>query len=156
MKAAVFSDTHSCTALAVEAVRRCRPELIIHLGDYARDAQTIHEEFPEIPMYSVRGNCDIGSDAPDTDVVPMGPVKVFITHGHLYNVRYGDCTRLVYAAMEAGAKIAAFGHTHEALYEEMGGLTVLNPGTAGMGRRLTWATIDVAENGGFAVDIKNL
>lgn len=156
MKAAVFSDTHSCTALAVEAVRRSRPDLIIHLGDYAADAQTIHAEFPEIPIYSVRGNCDIASDAPDTDVVPIGPIKAFITHGHLYNVRYGDCTRLVYAAMEEGAKIVAFGHTHEPLYEEFGGITVLNPGTAGAGRILTWACVEVANNGAITVDIKNL
>ena len=37
MKAAVFSDTHSNTALMLEAVRRCRPDAIIHLGDYERD-----------------------------------------------------------------------------------------------------------------------
>ena len=156
MKAAVFSDTHSCTALAIEAVRRCRPDLIIHLGDYVRDADTIRQEFPEIPMYSVRGNCDIAADAPDCDVVPMGPVKVFITHGHIYNVNYGDYSNLAYAAMEAGAKIAAFGHTHEAEYEELGGVIVLNPGTAGKGRQLTWATVEVFDNGGVAVDIKNL
>lgn len=86
----------------------------------------------------------------------MGPVKMFITHGHLYNVRYGDLTRLVYAAMEEGARIVAFGHTHEALYEEMGGVTVLNPGTAGAGRKLTLATVEVADNGAITVDIKNL
>lgn len=156
MKAAVFSDTHSCTALAVEAVRRCRPDIIIHLGDYVRDAETIHEEFPEIPLYSVRGNCDIAADAPDTDIVPMGPVKVFITHGHLYNVNYGDCSRLAYAAMEQGARLAAFGHTHEALYEELGSVKIINPGTAGKGRVLTWALVQVYDNGGIAVDIKNL
>lgn len=156
MKAAVFSDTHSCTALAIEAVRRCRPDLIIHLGDYVRDADTIRQEFPDIPLYCVRGNCDIAADAPDSDIVPMGPVKVFITHGHNYNVKYGGCTNLVYAAMEAGAKVAVYGHTHEAEYDELGGVIVLNPGTAGKGRRLTWAVLQVSDNGGITVDIKNL
>ena len=155
MKAAVFSDTHSHTALAIEAVRRCRPDVIIHLGDYVRDAETIGEQFPDIPLYSVRGNCDIGTTAPDTDTVPLGPVRAFITHGHIYNVSYG-CTSLVFAAMEAGAKLALYGHTHEAEYEELGGVTVVNPGTAGQGRKLTWALVEVFDNGGVSVYIKEL
>lgn len=152
MKAAVFSDTHSCCALAIEAVRRTRPDLIIHLGDYVRDAEIIADEFPEIPMYKVRGNCDIAADAPDTDTVQIGPVKAFITHGHLYNVRY-NLASLAYAAMEEGASLALFGHTHEALNEQWAGVTVVNPGTAGRGRELTWALIDVRDNGGMAVYI---
>ena len=59
----------------------------------------------------MRGNCDISSDAPDTDIVPLGPVKAFICHGHTYGVEYGRLDSLVYAAQEAGAKIAMFGHT---------------------------------------------
>ena len=95
MKAAVFSDTHSNTALMVEAVARCRPDLIIHLGDHSRDTAILREKFPEIPLYSVRGNCDISSDAPDTDIVPLGPVKAFICHGHTYGVEYGRLDSLV-------------------------------------------------------------
>ena len=30
MKAAVFSDTHGVTSLMLEAVRRCRPDVMIH------------------------------------------------------------------------------------------------------------------------------
>lgn len=156
MKAAVFSDTHSNTALMVEAVARCRPDLIIHLGDHSRDTAILREKFPEIPLYSVRGNCDIGSTAPDRDIVPLGSVKAFITHGHLYNVKYGMLDSLVYAAQEQGAKIAMFGHTHEADYEEMGGVKVINPGTAGAGRRLTYALVEVYDNGGITCEIREL
>lgn len=156
MKAAVFSDTHSNTALMVEAVARCRPDLIIHLGDHSRDTAILREKFPEIPLYSVRGNCDIGSTAPDRDIVPLGSVKAFITHGHLYNVKYGMLDSLVFAAQEQGAKIAMFGHTHEADYEEMGGVKVINPGTAGAGRRLTYALVEVYDNGGITCEIREL
>ena len=156
MKAAVFSDTHSNTALMVEAVARCRPDLIIHLGDHSRDTAILREKFPEIPLYSVRGNCDIGSTAPDRDIVPLGSVKAFITHGHLYNVKYGMLDSLVYAAQEQGAKIAMFGHTHEADYEEMGGVKVINPGTAGAGRKLTYALVEVYDNGGITCEIREL
>ena len=156
MKAAVFSDTHMNTALMVEAVRRFRPDVIIHLGDHSRDTDILRLEFPELPLYSVRGNCDLASTAPDSDIVQLGPVKAFITHGHLYNVDYDRVDSLVYAAQEQGAAIAMFGHTHRALYEEVGGVQVLNPGTAGKGRTLTWALVEVFDNGGIACEIKPL
>lgn len=156
MLAAVFSDTHGNTALMVEAVRRFRPELLIHLGDYERDTEILRREFPELPLYCVRGNCDIGGSAPDTDTVPLGPVTAFITHGHLYAVDYGRLDSLVYAAQEAGASLALYGHTHRAAYEERGGVQLLNPGTAGKGRELSFALLRVFDNGGIACEIKPL
>lgn len=156
MKAAVFSDTHSNTALMVEAVRRYRPDVLIHLGDHARDTQVLQSQFPELPLYSVRGNCDLACKASDTELVPLGPVKAFITHGHLYSVDYGRIDSLVYAAQEQGAQLALYGHTHKPLYEQVGGVTVLNPGTAGKGAKLTWALVEVFDNGGISCRILDL
>lgn len=156
MKAAVFSDSHGQTVLMEETVRRVRPDAIIHLGDHERDADELRMKFPEIPLYSVCGNCDLMPMAPARAAVQLGPVKAFITHGHLYNVKYGSVDSLVYAAMEQGAQLAMFGHTHEALNIQVGGVTVLNPGTAGKGRRPTWALVTVFENGGIYCEIKEL
>ena len=103
MVAAVFSDTHGNTALMLEAIRRLRPDVIMHLGDYERDTQVLRHEFPDIPLYSVCGNCDIAAMSPLTDTVPLGAVKAFICHGHSYAVEYG-IDRLVYAAQEQGWK----------------------------------------------------
>lgn len=155
MNAAVFSDTHSNTALMVEAVRRFRPDVIIHLGDHERDTAILRREFPEIPLYGVCGNCDIASQEPTWDVVPLGPVKAYITHGHLLNVRWG-VDSLVYAAQEQGCQIALYGHTHEADIQELGGVKVMNPGTAGMSRKPTWGWIQVFDNGGIAMEIRQL
>ena len=155
IKAAVFSDTHGNTALMTEAVRRTRPDILIHLGDYERDADVLRREFPEIPLYSVCGNCDLAPMSPLTDIVPLGPVKAFICHGHSYDVGYG-ADRLVYAAQEQGAKIALFGHTPTAYNGEAGGVKVINPGTAGKGRAPTYAVIEVFPNGGIASEIKEL
>ena len=155
MKAAVFSDTHGNTALMVEAVRRLRPDLIIHLGDYERDTEIIKREFPEIPLYSVCGNCDMAALSPVTDIVPLGPVKTLICHGHSYSVEYG-IDRRVYAAQEQRAKLALFGHTHSAYNGEVGGVKVVNPGTAGKGRELTFAYIEVFDNGGIISEIREL
>lgn len=156
MKAAVFSDTHTNIALCLEAVRRCRPDAIIHLGDHDRDARAIAQEFPEIPMYSVCGNCDLAPTSPVSDTVQLGPVKAFITHGHLYNVDYDRVDSLVYTAQEQGCRLAMFGHTHRPLYQEVGGVTVLNPGTAGKGPKLTWALVEIFDNGGIICSIQDL
>lgn len=156
MKAAVFSDTHSNTLLMLEAAKRVRPDVLIHLGDYERDAEILRREFPETAVYNVRGNCDIGGSAPDFDVVQLGPVKAFITHGHLYNVDYGHLYTLAYAASEQQAQIAMFGHTHEALNEDYGGMKILNPGTAGKGRELTFAVVEVFDNGAISCEIREI
>ena len=155
MKVAVFSDTHTNTARMLEAVRQSMPDAIIHLGDHVRDTQCLQQEFPEIPLYSVRGNCDFTSGAPDKAVVQMGTVKAFLTHGHLYNVDW-NTDSLVYAAMEAECRIAMFGHTHIPENAEFGGVLLLNPGTAGKGSKLTYAVVEVFENGGVACEIRKL
>ena len=154
MLVAVFSDTHSNTAKMCRAVRETKPDALIHLGDYDRDALILRREFPELPLYSVCGNCDIEPVAPERLVVELGPIKAFLTHGHLYQVHYGRIDSLVYAAQEAGAQLALFGHTHEALYQELGGVQVLNPGSAGKGWRQSWATVEIFDNGGFLCQIR--
>ena len=156
MKAAVFSDTHGNTVLMVEAVRRVRPDVIIHLGDHDRDAFVLREEFPEIPLYNVCGNCDMMPFAPARLTVQLGPVKAFLTHGHLYNVTRNYVDSLVYAAQEQGAKIAMFGHTHMAVNDDIGGVTVINPGTSGRGAAPTFALVEVFDNGAISCEIREL
>ena len=156
MKAAVFSDTHHNTEPMLEAVRLCRPDLIIHLGDHYRDTLCLERVFPDIPLYRVCGNCDFAPIAPIADIVPLGPVKALICHGHTYNVDWGGVDSLVYAAEERGCQLALYGHTHVPEQRQIGGVTVVNPGTAGKGRRLSWALIEVLPNGGIAVNMNAL
>ena len=156
MKVAVFSDTHGVTSPLVQAVRETIPDILVHLGDYERDAEALLRAFPDIPLYHVCGNCDYAAKAPARLTVQLGPVTALLTHGHLYHVDYGRVDSLVYAAQESGAKLALFGHTHSALNEDVGGVKVVNPGTAGKGRNLTWALITIFENGGVAAEIRPL
>lgn len=153
LRAAVFSDTHTSVSLMLEAVPSYHPDVILHLGDHDRDTAILSTEFPDIPVHVVCGNCDSGSGAPLTKVVTLGPVKVFLCHGHSYNVSWGDVSRLVYAAQEQGCRLALYGHTHIADRQEIGGVQVLNPGTAGKGIHLSWAKVEVYENGAFTCEI---
>ncbi len=156
MRVAVFSDTHGVTSPMVQAVRDTMPDALVHLGDYKRDAEILLREFPDIPLYHVCGNCDYAAKAPTRLTVQFGPVTAFLTHGHLYHVDYGRVDSLVYAAQEAGAQLALYGHTHSALHQNVGGVKVVNPGTAGKGRNLTWALLEIFENGGIAAEIRPL
>ena len=155
LRIAVFSDTHGNTAPMLKAVRRERPDVLIHLGDHDRDALVLREEFPDTPLYSVCGNCDLMPLAPEKLVVQLGPVKALLTHGHIYNVSRWQADSLVYAAQEAGAQIAMFGHTHRAVNDQLGGVTLLNPGTAGKGADLSWARVTIFDNGAISCEIRD-
>ena len=155
MQIAVFSDTHGNTARMTAAVRETRPDAIIHLGDYARDVNVLRRDYPEIPLYAVSGNCDVALPEPLTGVVELGPVKAFLTHGHLYDVDW-HVDSLVYAAQEQGCQLALYGHTHRPDSQELGGVKVVNPGTAGQGRRLSYAWITIFDNGGIGAEIREL
>ncbi len=156
MKIAVFSDTHGSTARMLETVRGVRPDMIFHLGDFARDADCLRREFPGIELHAVCGNCDGPGGSPLDEVVELGPVRALLTHGHRYAVDWGRLDSLCYAAQERRCTLAFFGHTHVPENTEMGGVRLINPGTAGRGRRLTWALVEVFENGGVTAEIRDL
>lgn len=153
MLAAVFSDTHGNVARMLQAVRETKPDAIFHLGDYERDVRILREEFPDVPVYNVCGNCDVSPEALLDEVVELDTVRVFLTHGHRYGVDYGDLSRLAYAARERDCRLALFGHTHRADRQEWLGVTLLNPGTAGKGYQLSYATVQTFPNGGFVCQI---
>ncbi len=109
-------------------VRAERPDVVVHLGDHARDAAALAQRFPELPLLRVPGNCDGITGLLDTLVQQYAGVTVFMTHGHRYGVKQG-LLRLSLAAREMGAQIALFGHTHRPLCLCEGGLWLLNPGS---------------------------
>ena len=80
----------------------------------------------------VKGNCDLGVDAPVQRVVHLGGMGILITHGHLQAVKL-TLGALAPAAREAGCGVVLFGHTHRPTLEERDGILLLNPGTAQRG-----------------------
>ena len=51
-----------------------------------------------------------------------------MTHGHRYGVHYGR-EQLAEAALQKGAKLALYGHTHIFRDEEIDGVRLINPGS---------------------------
>ena len=125
MRIGIVSDSHGDTCvfekmLAVPGAAEA--EMWLHAGDFAPDADDL-EIMSGKRVACVLGNCDLFVDGVyDETVVEVAGHRIFLTHGHLFNVRFDT------AAREAGADIAVYGHTHVAL-EERGDVTVLNPGS---------------------------
>ena len=130
MRIGIVSDSHGNIdvfedMLAVPGAAEA--ELWLHAGDFAPDADVL-EEMSGRRVARVLGNCDFFVDGVhDETVVEVAGHRIFLTHGHLFNVRF-DTAMLAAAARETGANIAVYGHTHIAL-EEYGDVTVLNPGS---------------------------
>lgn len=156
MKIAVFSDTHGSARGMINAVKAYSPDAVIHLGDGNGDVSKLEREFPGLTVYCVRGNCDWDNCAPEYTCPEFCGISAFLTHGHLYGVRYGNLQKLLYAAECSGAKIAMFGHTHRAGFEEIEGIFVLNPGTAGVGGDRTWARLEISEDGKISCEIEKI
>ena len=138
-----------------QVIGREQPDTVIHLGDHDTDAELIRNEYPRLPLISVRGNCDGWSDTPLTLTVVLGGVRFFLCHGHTLGVKSG-LLRAIYAAEENKADILCFGHTHEALLDESDPvITVLNPGAVGYSWRPTYGCI-VLEHGRRRIEIKTV
>ena len=145
MRLAVFSDTHGRSQLLAQCVRRVQPDILVHLGDYYRDSAVLSREFPSLPLYAVAGNCDFISREDGALTFSAGGVLVFATHGHRYGVK-STLDSLLNSAHFAGAGLVLYGHTHAARIDYVPGMTVVNPGSSGLGAEPSFAQIDIRDS----------
>lgn len=123
MLVGVVSDTHGrlpeTIAEALTGVDR-----IIHAGDVGSEG--VLDELRSIaPVTAVRGNMDSGRLAwrlPDRAVLRAGPHRVLV--GHIES-------HLRAGGVPEGTDVLVCGHTHRLRIERVGGLLVVNPGSAG-------------------------
>ena len=105
MKYLIVSDNHGDRNILVEIVNRYvdRVDHMFHCGDSELKANDeLWEHFTV-----VTGNCDYDPGYKKEQVVSIGDDVIYMTHGHLSNVRFG-LTMLSLQAQEAGATIALF------------------------------------------------
>lgn len=134
MKILVLSDSHSGLSFMRRAIEAVRPNAVIHLGDYFDDGEAMAQEYPQIAFHQVAGNCDryrAPVYAREMLSYSVCGVKLYMTHGHLHNVKMTDL-RLLADARAAHVQAVLYGHTHVAdCRQEADGLWVLNPGACG-------------------------
>lgn len=148
MRIVVISDTHGRWERAEAAVRcQSKAEIIIFLGDGAEDVDSLQYESGKM-LLAVRGNCDFASELPALDEFTVEGKKIFFTHGHLFDVKYGT-EKLVEAGRRRGADIILFGHTHKPVAEYVDEMYIMNPGSLGhpCDGNPTYGIIDITKAG---------
>ena len=146
----VIADSHRNKAnirAALAKMESCA--LILHLGDHDTDMEDFR--LPENRLLSVPGNCDPLSFAPASRIFEREGVRVFMTHGDAYGVKF-SLMRPRLKAEEVGAKLALYGHSHRQRADEDGGVILLNPGAL---KNSDYAVVTL-EAGKISWELKNL
>ncbi|MCI9420652.1 MAG: metallophosphoesterase [Eubacterium sp.] len=153
----VFSDSHGHHERMLEIIAQQTDSIagLFFLGDMESGEDRLRASI-QGPTYIVRGNCDWSSRAPAFQVVKLHGHSVALTHGHRQHVNSG-VDMLKYWAMEQGADIVLYGHTHVPFLEQSSTLTVLNPGSISRPRQSgfvpTYAVIEFAEDGEICISL---
>lgn len=149
MKVGVISDTHGLL----------RPEVfelfsgvdhILHGGDVG-SPDLLTELEAIAPVTAVWGNTDgfgLRARVPEVARVSLGGMDVVVIHGHQFGSP--NPTRLARAYPDAG--LVVFGHTHEAVIEQVGSTLAINPGSAGPRRFRQPVTVAIATVGEAGAD----
>ena len=128
MKLLVFSDSHTDIETMASITLQEQPQMVVHLGDHYGDALTLRDRYPYIPMHFVMGNTDFIGSGETEQVLKIEGRRVFMTHGHLFNVKNGLNT-IYLKGRSLQADLVLFGHTHVPLFEEEHGFALFNPGS---------------------------
>lgn len=129
MKILIVSDTHGDIDNLLKGIKQIeKPDMLLHLGDYVEDGINIGKEM-NIPTTIVKGNGDYTrNDYNYDEIVEIGDKRIFMTHGHKYNVNF-SLSNLFYKGKENRADYILFGHTHIPIIEKINDITIMNPGS---------------------------
>ncbi|GAA0483690.1 metallophosphoesterase [Salinibacillus aidingensis] len=122
----ITSDSHGLTEElnVIKERHQHEADAFVHCGDSELDYHS--EEMSS--FYKVRGNCDFDQNYPEDTQLSVDGQKIFVTHGHLYQVKT-SLMPLSYRAEETGSNIACFGHSHLAGAEKVKDTLFINPGS---------------------------
>lgn len=156
MKICVFSDSHGYAGNMIKAVRLENPALCFFLGDGETDLVTLRGSYPDLPIYTVRGNCDLRSTQPLILNAVVSGFRFYAVHGHQHEVKYDDSVReLCYAALRADADVVLFGHTHLPYLDHHLGMEIMNPGSIGKVKNPSYSLLTI-EDGKLSAEIRYL
>lgn len=149
MKIIVASDSHGDIHSLIDYLGDEKFDMLFYLGDYVKDGLEI-ADILNIPYKIVRGNGDYGvRNFYDDELFELKDKKIFLTHGHKYNVSLG-LEGIYYKAKELKADYALFGHTHIPIIEKLGDIIIMNPGSTTSprtsDRQRTFGIIELGKN----------
>jgi putative phosphoesterase len=149
-KLLVLSDIHGNMPAIVAVLRWAADELAgsdmaVFLGDGLRELSFAQQQTGlSCEWKKVRGNNDLITTAPETDVFDFRGHRFYLCHGNRHAI-YSGFDRVIACARKAGADAALFGHIHVPHLEVKDGLLLVCPGSLGRARSdagETFALID--------------
>ena len=133
-KILILSDTHSNFNKVLNIFEIEKPDIVIAAGDGIRDIDELSYVYNTVKYYTVKGNCDFfDRNHEEENLFDIDGVKIFLTHGHLYNVKR-ELESLEIVGRRLKADIVIYGHTHREYISEKEGLIMFNPGAAEDGK----------------------
>ena len=143
MKVLIMSDSHGLTSEIDDIKKRHKDEVsfMLHCGD----SELSFDSSELSSLRTVKGNCDFGSDFPNDMIEQIEGLSLYMTHGHLYNVK-ATLMNLKYRALEVQANIVCYGHSHIATTEMIEGILFINPGSIRLPvlrRQKTYAILEI-------------
>jgi putative phosphoesterase len=142
----VISDTHRDKSSIEQLGSKIGGlDMLIHLGDNVEDIAIIKRYYNGL-IVNVKGNCDFLKDTPNDRVEDICGKRVFLTHGHRYDVK-DNLLKLRDKALEVGATIVLYGHTHIGQIDFKEGIWYINPGSVALPRDVgrSFAIINIQE-----------
>lgn len=135
MRIIVISDTHRQQIDLIHSlIDLQKPDVILHLGDNVEDGENLSKIFG-IETIIVKGNGDFNSDYPYDRILDLAGKRIFMTHGHRYNVK-NSYMSLYYKGLEVKADMVLYGHTHVPLNVNEKGMIIMNPGSPSLPRQM--------------------
>ena len=140
MKILVVSDSHGKHENLFRVFRKEKNYgAVLHLGDVEGGEEEIRRDLarvnPLAAFKAVPGNCDITAKREPffVYVYEKTGLRIFMTHGHLYQVNRGT-DLLLSAARRENCTMAFYGHTHRPAAETKDGVFLYNPGSIALPR----------------------
>ena len=130
MRIGIVSDTHD-TVLAALREALAGVDEILHAGDIASD-EALAEIETIAPVTAVRGNMDeraLADRLSEEEILTRGGVRIALLHGH--RVGRASVDDLANRYGDRAVDLVIWGHIHEPVSIERGGVRYFNPGTAG-------------------------
>ena len=151
MRIVVMSDSHRNAGAVDDVIEKNldTADMFIHLGDGEYETDLVMMQYPNKDIRRVAGNCDRDSSLPDYLVVDLPGARIFCTHGHRFDVKYG-LERIMSAAAQKKCNIILYGHTHERFQHYEDGVYIMNPGSCSCprdGKPPSYGIVDITDKG---------
>ena len=89
MKILILGDTHAQDDFFLRILEKEKDyDVLLHTGDF-EGSEIVYRELSDAPLYCVAGNNDFFTDAPYERVFELEGCRIFMTHGHRYNLEKG-------------------------------------------------------------------